>query len=96
MLDRFSGDRVGDLDEKKTAVKALNTLLVSLDLRIKCPETGAPAILMAHPRGDSMGGGRFRLEVPSQGVRRILSSATLPKIALTPHDQCEKSQGRIR
>lgn len=74
-------------EDKKALAKWVNAELRELGLTLRCPKTGAPALLHGHP-GGTPGVGRFHLEVTDdRGVRRrTVTSARLPHLVVRPDD----------
>lgn len=52
VLNRFHGDRVGALEEKRRAARVVNDLVDTLGLRIKCAKTGLPTSLIGQTRSN--------------------------------------------
>lgn len=69
--------------EKRRAVTALNARLLTLGLCIRCPKTGLPARLVAHP-GNHPDIGRFQIELLGAGRRRTVSTPEPPILELMP------------
>jgi hypothetical protein len=84
-VNKFSGDEIGDLNQKREAAKSVNDLLDGLGLRIKCPKTGQGAVLVGVPRGDSGGNGRFEILASGIGSGRTYFPK-LPKLELILKD----------
>lgn len=74
-----------DYEDKKALARFINSELRRFGLAIKCPKTGMPAFLVAHPGGQP-GIGRFHLEVTDSGKpRRTVTSSEFPEsLSLMP------------
>ena len=57
--------------EKQALASLVNHELHELDLTIKCPKTGKPAILVADIKDGHDGTSRFRLEIRSDDGRKV-------------------------
>jgi hypothetical protein len=71
------------IGEKREAVRAVNGRLRSLGLAIRCPKTGLPARLVAHP-GNHPEQGRFQIEILGAERRRTVSAPEPPPLELMP------------
>ena len=55
-LDHFRGSDFGTLETKKAVARAVQTLLIDLELRVKCPTCGEPAYLRCSLAGNTRPG----------------------------------------
>lgn len=72
------------LAEKRNIATMVNRDLRELNLCVRCPHTGSPAILVADFSGHSDGTSRFRYEMVSETGRRLkkLASRDVPTLEL--------------
>jgi hypothetical protein len=76
-------------EDKKVVARFVNSELREFGLAIRCPKTGLPAFLVAHP-GGRPGIGRYHLEVVEFGKpRRTVTSSELPESLKLMPDQMQ-------
>ncbi len=94
-LDRFKGQSIESLDDKREVSRSINALLDDIGLRVKCPKTKRPARLLART-GKGAEEGQFQLEV--KGLKTCtFSSKEFPPIELTladPDKRYDRGKGK--
>ena len=89
-LNRFVGQKIGDLGDKRETTKQISDLLDELGLRVICPKTGRGAALLANTCSDNNPEGAFLLKVNTH-PKSTTQYRTLPKIELTFRDMTTKA-----
>lgn len=91
LINRFEGQPVGDLDQKRGAAKSISDLADGLGLRPKCPKTGKAAALLANPSSDGKPAGRFLIKMHGN-PKETTYSANLPSLEFTLKDMETRHQ----
>ncbi len=82
-----------DYDRKKIVARFVNSELRRFGLAIRCPKTGAPAFLVAHP-GGRPGIGRYHFEVTESGKpHRTVTTSDFPESLKLMPDQIQAGAG---
>lgn len=93
VFKRFNGQKFATVAEKREVAGAVNCLLNTTGLSIKCPKTGQPS-RMEVKSGSAVPNGMFQLE--HRGTSRYvgLSSVSFPELVIIPSEPDGRSSFR--